>query len=340
MGSLNVNLDEKVAKAVHVGKVIARHENDKRLDTVHLLKATILAYPEEAALHIRQAGGVWSNGICDFVSSPGDFKAEADPMPLTHELAAVLQGLGRGGQVVSLEKLLTAILHLPGPRIKSLLSWTAKGKGKDSGLHDRGDCVKLSSYASRRDWLTDLHVEWLLRKRVVRLTSLSCDHDDRREPYHADSILDTVVRVSAANRCKADATPITLDPLASVADDLDGLQRRVCECVLVDTIYGLSDHPFGGLPVRTIARMLSPEIYPANCRKVLDAVDQLQTRGIVARDEDDEPLRLTGRVHLADEALERLLADMETDVISAGELKEMRRQIQLGADWRMPVRGR
>jgi hypothetical protein len=332
-GSLNVNLDEKVVKVIGLGKTIARREGDKRLDTVHVLKAAILAYPEEAALHIRQAGGVWSDAMCDFVTTSDGFAAEADRMPVTRELAAIVRGLDRGGQVVSLEKLLKAILQDPSVRVKSLLGKAAKGKDSGSGRCDNKGCAQLPSYASRRDWLTDLYAEWLLRKTAVRSKGLSCGHDECHELYQADSVLDTVARVSAANRRKAEATPTTLDPLASIADDLDELQRRVCECVLVDTIYGLSDHPFGGVPVRAIARMLSPEIYPGNCRKVLDAVDRLKEHGIVAWGECDEPARLTGRVHLAEEALEQLLADIETDAISAGEMSEMKRRIRQGVDW-------
>ena len=42
---------------------------------------------------------------------------------------------------------------------------------------------------------------------------------------------------------------------------------------------------------------------------------------------------LTGRIHLANDILTRLLVSLEEDGIYAGELREAKRQLRHGADW-------
>ena len=334
MANINVNLDEKAVKAVGLGKALARGEGDKRLDTVHVFKAALLAFPEEVALQVRDAGGAWSDAMWDFVTPPEGFRAESDRMPVTRELAALVRVLGQDGKVVTLEELLTAILRDPSVRVKSILN-TAGEADWVSGRRRNTCGARPRLYASRRDWLADLRTEWVLRKSAARACSLSgaFEDDDYRKPYSAEGVLDTTVRVAVTNRSKAEVSPAKYDPLAPLAGDLDEIRRGVCEGVLVDQLYGLSDHPFGGLSVRTLAQMLSPEAYPGNFSKVLDAVDRLEHMGVVARCEHDGLARLTGRVRLADDVLNQLLAHLGEDAISAGELSEMKRQLRHGPDW-------
>jgi len=334
MGHLSINFDEKAVKAVGLGKAIARGEGDRRLDTVHVFKAAMLAVPEEGALHVRDAGAAWSEELWDFVTPPEGFRAESDRMPVTEELATLVRQLGHGGNVVTLEALLDVILRNPSVRIRSLLdkaggTLRAPGRRRDMGG------ARPRSYASRRDWIADLHTEWVLRRSAARACGYlgGFEDDDCRKPSSAEHLLDTAVRVAAANRSKAQTSPAKYDPLAPLSGDLDDIQRGVCEGVLVDQLYGLSGHPFGGLSVRGLAQMLSPESYPGNAGKVLDAVDRLEAVGVGARCEHDDPARLTGRVRLADGVLSQLLAHLGEDAISVGELSEMKRRLRHGEGW-------
>ena len=332
MGNFNIHFEENATKVVGLARFIARSERGNRLDAVHLFKAAILAYPEEVALCIRQTGGTWSDAMFDSVTAPEGLQVQTDPISITHELVTTVRRLGQNSQTVTLGDLLRAILRAPSVRVESLLN---KAQATDPAAAHKGNKghTRPLPYASRRDWLTDLHTEWLLRKKAVHAKGLSGDYYEGHKTYEAATVLDAVACICAANRCRAEITPATFDPLASLANDLDQMQRHVCECVAVDEIYGLSDHGLGGLPVRVIAQMLSPETYPGNCRKVLDAVDRLKERGVVAWIEHGEPIHLTGRVRLTDGALGQLLADLDGDAISAGELCDMKRRIRLGADW-------
>jgi len=334
MAHLNVNLDEKAVKAVGLGKAVARGEGDRRLDTVHVFKAALLAFPEEVALHVRDAGGAWSDAMWDFVTPPEGFRAESDRMPVTKELAALVRRLGRGGKAVTLEALLDAVLRNPPVRVKSLLD-KAGGTDRVPGRRRNTGGARPRLYASRRDWLADLRTEWVLRRSAAQACGYSgaFEDDDYRKPCSAENVLDTAARVAVANRSKAESSPVKYDPLAPLADDLDEVQRGVCEGVLVDQLYGLSAHPFGGLSVRSLAQMLSPEVFPGNFSEVLDAVDRLEDMGVVARGEHDEMARLTARVRLADGVLGQLLSHLAEDAISAGEMSEMKRRLRHGADW-------
>ena len=331
MAHLNVNLDEKAVKAVGLGKAVARGEGDRRLDTVHVFKAALLAFPEEVALHVRDAGGAWCGALWDFVTPPEGFGAESDHMPVTKELAALVRRLGRNGEVVTLEALLNVVLRNPSVRVRSLLN-KAGGTDRASGRRCNTGGARPRLYASRRDWLADLRTEWVLRRSAARACGYSSafEDDDYRKPCSAENVLDTAARVAVVNRSKAESSPVKYDPLAPLASDLDEVQRGVCEGVLVDQLYGLSGHPLGGLSVRALAQMLSPEAYPGNAGKVLDAVERLETMGVVARCEHDDPARLTGRVRLADDVLGQLLAHLGNDAISAGELSEMKRRLRHG----------
>ena len=334
MANLNVNLDEKAVKAVGLGKAIARGEGNNRLDTVHVFKAALLAFPEEVALHVREAGGVWCDAMWDFVTPPDGFQVATNHMPVTKELAALVRELGQGGKVVALEAMLNALLRDPSVRVKSLLN-KAGGTNRATGRRRNAGGARPRLYASRRDWLADLRTEWVLRRNAARACGFSWafEDDDYRKPCSAEGVLDTAVRVAVTNRSKAEASPVKYDPLAPFAGDLDEIQRGVCEGVLVDQLYGLSAHPFGGLSVRALAQMLSPEAYPGNFSKVLAAVDRLEDMGVVARCEHDDLARLTGRVRLADDVLNQLLAHLGEDAISAGELSEMKRWLRHGDDW-------
>ena len=334
MAHLNINLDERAVEAVGLGKAIARGEGDKLLDMVHVFKAALLAFREKLALHIRDAGGTWSDAMWDFVTPPEGFRAESERMPVTKELAALVRRLGQNGKVITLEALLDAVLRSPSVRVKSLLN-KAGGTDRVSGRRHNTGGARPRLYASRRDWLADLRTEWVLRRNAARACGFSWafEDDDYRKPRSAEGVLDTAVRVAVTNRSKAEASPVKYDPLAPFAGDLDEIQRGVCEGVLVDQLYGLSAHPFGGLSVRALAQMLSPEAYPGNFSKVLAAVDRLEDMGVVARCEHDDLARLTGRVRLADDVLNQLLAHLGEDAISAGELSEMKRWLRHGDDW-------
>ncbi len=329
MGSVNNNFDEKAAKVIGLGKSLALGEGGARLDVVHIFKAAVLVYPEELALYVHQTGGVWSNALLNSVTRPEEFDVQTDPMPMTSKLGAIVRELRGSTQIVTLEDLLKAILHDPSARVKALLD--------PAGVAgSRQNKARVSeSYCSKRDWLAGLHSEWRIRRAAAQACGLKVGFGDESQcnEYSADSALDAALRIAIANRSKAEATSEELDPLALVADGLDEVQRTLCEGILIDELYGLDVHPVGGLSVRDLACMLSPESYPGNCRNVLDAVERLYERGFIDPGEYAKPLRLTGRIRLADDVLDQLIESLEHDAISAGEFSEMKRKLRHGVDW-------
>ncbi len=333
MGKANVNLDEKADKAVGLGKAIARSEGSSRLDAIHVLKAAILVYPEEVALCLRQVGSATPQAVLNGVTAPERFEVVADPMPMTSALAAIVRKLRVGDQVIAFEVLIGAILREPSVRVDALIhqagaaSQAVSGGAKKIGL--------APAYRCKRDRLTDLLAEWRLRKAAAQACGLKIGFgdDDRCAPYSADGALDAVLRQAAINRSKAAVTPAGLDPLGPIANDLDDVQRVLCEGILIDQLFGLAIHPFDGISVRDLAQLLSPQSYPGNCRKVVEAVAGLEQLGFIFRGDYDGSTKLTARVRLADDVLEQLLSELDKDAISASEFDEMKRKLRHGVDW-------
>lgn len=333
MGGLNLRLDEAATRTIAVAKVMARREGSPRLDGVHVFKAALLDHPQVVARQVSQAGEAWSKALPEQVRLPEGFDKPLPPMPLSAELARALRELERHEGDITLEGLLKAILHKPSKRLRELLRQGHNRASRTQGQNGSGTTPQR--YGSKRDWLWDLHREWLLRKRAARACGLSVgwgEHHPRDAPL-SESVLDSVVRVSTANRCKAEATPKELHPLGTTAAGLEAVQRAILEGIVVDHLYGLDIHPLGGLCVREIAQMLSPEIYPANCRKVLEAVEWLEKRGFLKGGEHTAAARLTDRLHLSEQVLSELLTEIEADPLSAGEVRALKRQIRHGIEW-------
>jgi len=335
MARLNVNLDEKARKCVGLGKSIAHAEGDGWLDAVHLIQAAILAFPEEAARGFRESGTGGTEALRDLVAAPDDIQPDQNRMPITPGLAAIVRQLSRAGKTISLERLIKAILRRPTIRVKALVH-RARGAAKPSA---RRWSIKGNArpYAARRDRLADVHREWKLR----RAAALSCGLDTepfaadlpQGKPYGQDGVLDTVLTVAAMTREKIEVSPASSDPLEGLAEALDPVERAICEGILVHELFGLDPRPFPGLAVRDLAQMLGPEVYPANCQKVLAAVERLENSGLVARRDPDGPALLAERVRLASHVLDQVLAALAHDTISAGEMKAMKREVRMATGW-------
>jgi len=331
MGRLKVNLDEKVTKCVALAKAIARGEGDRRLDTIHVVRAAVLAFPGEAARYFRQTGAGWSDALWGFVTPPGGFQAEGDQMPVTKGLAATVRSLSRGEEAVTLGALLKAILHEPSVRVKAFLCRVG-GTARESGRRADAAGGARPRYVSRRDWLADLRTEWRLRKAAVKVFGYSFGFSADEGPaktYAADGVLDAALRVQTSNREKAIASPVGLDPIGALAPGLDEVERGICEGILVDHLYSLDIHP-RGLCVRDLAQLLSPEVYPANCRKVLEVVRRLETHGLLALDGCGDEVPLARRVRLSEDALDRAIKALASDAISETEAKAMKRAVRHG----------
>lgn len=333
VGNGNINLDEKAAKAVGLGKAIARTEGSAHLDAVHILKAAALVYPEEVALCLRQIGCAAPQAVLNGVTAPERFEVVEDRMVPSAGLAAILRKLRNAGQVTSFEDLLIAILGAPSVRVKALLHRAVTASNSDFGGSNQ--VARIMGYRSKRDRLADLHTEWRLRKAAAQACGLKIGFgdDDRAAHYSADSALDAALRQTAVNRSKAAASAPSLDPLGPVANDLDEVQRVLVEGILIDQLYCLAARPFDGISARDLAQMLAPEFYPGNCRKVVEAVVGLENLGFISRDDYDGSTKLTGRIRLAEDVLEQLLSDLDKDAISAGECDEMKRKLRHGVDW-------
>ena len=335
MGKLKVNFEEKSAKCIGLAKAIARGEGNRRLDGVHLVKAIIVAYPEEAAKYLRQTGSGWSDALWDLVTPPEGFQAERNRMPVTKELAGIVSKLGEGGVVVTLEKLLKAILRAPSVRVKALLH--KAGRTGEAGGHRGGDeGGTRPRFLSKRDWLAALHTEWKLRRFAARACGLSVgfggSDDSHAKSYSSGAVLDAALRIAATNRYKAKASPSKFDPLASMAGDFGLVERVVCEGLLVDAFYGLEVHPLPGIPARDLAQMTSPELYPANCAEVLGAIEGLKHQDVVSSPDARYGCYLATRVHLSPEAQEQIINDLAQDGISAGEVSAIKRRLRCD-DW-------
>ena len=338
MGRMNIEFDEKAEKAVGLAKAIARGEANRRLDSVHLLKAVLLAYPAEATFCSSKLGPGWSEAILGFVTPATHLKADSDQMPVTRELAAMLRELGRGGHIIELGPLMENILNNPSVRVKALLHQVGDTPSS-ARSSSKGKSWTSPCYATRRDWLSDLRRQWLLRKAAARAcgikVGLGGSVEDRETNYRSDFAMDAAIRAAVSTKDKAKASTANLHPLAALEAELDPTEQAVCEGVLVDHLYGLDVHPFGGLSTRDLAQMLCPELYPSNCRKVFSSVKELEGRGILACRDPDGPIEVTQRLRLTEHAVEQILADLEIDGISNGEMEFAKRQLRLDSDWEM-----
>jgi hypothetical protein len=333
---LNAQFDEKAAQCICLAKRIARHEGEKRLAAVHVVKAVVLAFPEEAALGLGVEANAWPEALGDLVIPEDESLNSNHRMPVTSELAAIVRRVSVGGQVVSLDRLIQAILSEDSIRVTSLI----RQFGQRSRLNARDHTsrhIAARGYTSRRDWLADLHAEWKLRKAAARACGLVLgfggDDQSHSRPYIAEGALDALIRFSRSIREKAKTSPTELDPLKTLSADLDPLAKRICEGIVVNEVYGLDIHPYGGLSVREVAQMLAPEEYPANCRQVVAAVDQLKEQGLVCQNDPEDSVLLAERMQLSEEFMERILDDLATDRISGGEVKAMQRLLHHDAAW-------
>ena len=336
MGKLKVNLDERAEKCIGLAKAIARGEGNRRLDGVHLVKAAILAYPEDVAGYVRQTGAGWSDALWDFVTPSEGFQADGNHMPVTRELAGKVRKLGNNEALVTLDKLLKVVLRQPSVRVKVLLSKVGKSRSAAGGLGGDKDGTR-PRFLSKRDWLASLQTEWKLRRSAAH----ACGHwvgfgdseSSHGKPYANGAVLDAAVRIAAANRQKAKASPSKFDPLSSLAADYGAIGRLLCEGLVVDTFYGLEVHPLSGVPARYLAQMTSPEIYPANCAEVLGAIEGLRHQGVVVLLDAGQCCDLGTRVHISPESQEQIINDLAQDGISAGEASAMKRRLRCDGDW-------
>ena len=332
MGYLQMNFDEQAEKCLGLAKAIARGEDNDQLDSIHLLKAAIVAFSEEALQYLSFKKSDWPEGLWQLITPVEGFQAMTNRMPVTKALGFVLHELSKQQQVITLKIILEAILKNPTIRIKSLLdSQKVKSRGPD---RRQGESGARPCYHSRRDWLEDLHFEWKLRKQIIRALRYEPNIFDyeyqRKNPL--DSGFETLIRLSCQHRNKADNSPRKFDPLDSIAAEVDLFQRKVCEGILVYHVYGFDTFDPVGIEVRDLAQMLEPETYPRNWPNVLQAVNQLETKGIIACEKMEELPTLNGQIQLTGAVLTQILSDLAQDSISAGELREMKRRVRLGAD--------
>jgi len=332
MSRLKINLNEKATKCVALAKAIARGEGDRRLDTIHVVRAGALAFPEEASCYFRQAGAGWSDALWGFVTPPSGFQAQDDQMPVTKGLAAAVHSLGRCEEAITLGALLEAILREPSVRVKAFLCRVG-GTARVPGRRADGESGARPRYLSRRDWLADVRRAWTLRRSAARACGLRVGllgEEPESKPYGATAVLNAIAAMELAVETKAKATPQKFDPLAGVAPDFDPVARRLCEGLFVNALYGLDVHPGYDPSIKDLAQMLSPETYPGNCRQVLEAVERLENQGIVTRFDSDHPVLLRQGVRLSEHVLDRLLSDLALDAISDGDARAMKRAVRHG----------
>jgi len=330
MAPMKTQFDEKATRCIGLAKAIARGEGDRRLDVVHVVRAAIRAFPEEAARHFRQSGQGWCDGLWAFVTPPGGFGSETDRMPVTRDLACMVRRLAVGEQVITLGRLLAEILRASSVRVRALVDragGTARGHGRRRATGD------VQPYRCRRDWLADVRRTWMLRRSAARACGLRIGllgEEPESKPYGATAVLNAIAAMESAVEAKAKATPRKFDPLAIVAPDFDPVARRLCEGLFVNALYGLDVHPGYDPSIKDLAQMLSPETYPGNCRQVLEAVERLEDQGIVTRFDSDSPVLLRQGVRLSEHILDRLLSDLASDAISDGDARAMKRAVRLG----------
>lgn len=334
MCALQIQFDKNAGKCIALAKAVARGRQERFLDAVHIVEAALLAFPEEASVFFGRTSGGWPNSMWSFVDPLEDGASKDSQMALSRELLKILRGLTSGNRCIDLITLLKAILRHSPVRVKALVGRTQRNLHPDLGAKLSLACIR--PYASRRDWLADLHTEWRVRKAAATacglLTRFSYEDDGPRR-YRTTS-LDAVTGLSATRRTKAEASRPDRDPLADLSQDLGPCERDLCEGVLVEQLYGLDVHPAGGLSIRYLAQLISPEVYPGNCREVCQAAQNLIERGILTGDDPaNDPDILGRRIYLARSVFEQILVGLQKDGISAGEMEAIKRALRQDRDW-------
>ncbi|MHC4091866.1 MAG: hypothetical protein ACYSVY_16635 [Planctomycetota bacterium] len=325
MRILDANLDKKAAHVVGGGKALAQQEGADYLDTVHLLEAALIAYPEEAALWFRESGLDCSEATADFELPPGAFQTDGDRMPVSRELERVIREL-ESRSVVTLEALLTGILRTQSPRIKA---WLAKRGGRPArrGGDQRG-------YRSSLDWLSAMVHLWGIRQVAAQAcqNSVCCYGDGEPRLASTSSALSELSREFDKCAGRAAVSDRKHDPLAGLPIALNEVERLICEGVLVNELYPLDTYPFSGILVRALAEMAEPAGYPRQCGDVLAAVEHLVEKGVLVGD-DEMSVGLDTRVRFTGCVLSQLLDDLAEATISAGEKYAIMLEIRNGMDW-------
>ena len=84
MGTLDFPLDTKTQQAIAVAQAIARRDGDRRLDAVHVVKAALLAFPEESARPLCRSAANEAAALAeDYASLLGEADKHSEPMALS-----------------------------------------------------------------------------------------------------------------------------------------------------------------------------------------------------------------------------------------------------------------
>ncbi len=332
MHRIEINhLTDDAREVMELANSIARSEHEVRLDLLHVFRAAAILYRQL----VKEQAGLCEDALAHVGQEqpPVASQDATTPIDATEQLKRIVGGLTAQRSRVTLESLLAAVLRSPSVRLKALLT-KARGLGRAPRRHGSTRDAR-PRHRSKVDWLMAHRREWAARAAAARTLGLIDTRGYRVDSrdYLADGTIDAVLRISALNREKQLATNRELDPLAHVAGELNYVERAACEAYLVDEFFGLDLHPLGGLSVRDLAQMFSPELYPSNCRRVRLAVDGLRQRGILRRQERDDDDRLTARLYPSSDFVGEVVVGLEADHMSAGELGAVKRQIRIGQEF-------
>lgn len=338
------SFSEQAQHCISVAKHIAMKENaDARLDSLHVVLAAIREVPQAARSTFEKAGYQWADvqNACPKPDTTTTGVADQKQLTLVgplREVVAKLCPAGRHGDEndppkVEVEEFLSLTLQKPSIRLREFLRRVKKNNACEYPAEQ--------PFGSFREYLAAKKEIWMIRRMAWDLGE-RCSGSDRgrrqtsRDEKRRDAMLDKAADLEghAAQRIKASKPEILPIHRIAMEHKLSSFETELLEGLLLHELYGCLGPFDGPLCVRELAQIMGPEVFPQNCRTVLQTVGNLVGEGLAeVNSPDDQPCTLITRVRLTPSSHDMILSFFDTDVINDADVAAARRWLRSSADW-------
>ena len=341
---------EQTEHCIAVAKGIAVKEDRlAKLDSLHLIIAAIIKTPETAQKTFEKAGYSWLNAqkACPKLQISESEILTEKQINLVSQLKEVVSKLrapkaprdNNGKSKIEAEEFLTLILQNPSIRLRQFLRGVETGKeAKDDSKHRETIAPPFRSF---REYLTARKQLWLLRLRAWSAIEKYEDRDDsikmrRISQKRQDKLLNELSHLEEQITRQAEGSTPTVAALTQITTEygLLSLQAELADGLFVHELYNILA-PFNTpVTVRGLAQMIAPEIYPRNCKNVIEATEGLIEQNVAKISEwDDGSCTMSSRIRLQPGILAELWTHLENDAIDDSDLKAARRQLYQSNSW-------
>jgi len=340
------NFSEQAQRCISVAKGIAMKETaDARLDSLHVILAAIREVPQAARSIFEKAGYQWLDvqNACPEPNASALGTVDQRQMALVGPLKEVVAKLQPAGNhddennppKVEVEEFLSLTLGKPSTRLREFLRRIRKNTASESKAPPK------RPFGSFREYLAAKKEIWMLRRTACNLDETYTRKNSTRNHASADqkrrdAALDKAANLEghAAQRVKASKPQIL--PLREIAAEhnLSLFETELLEGLLVHELYGCLGFPDAPLCVRELAQLMGPEIFPQNCRTVLQALTNLVGAEMAEVNRaDGEPYTLSARVRPTPSFQDTIFSYLDTDVINDADVAAARRWLNSSVGW-------